>query len=253
MSRLPPIPDEDWTAYTAQRFRTRALRQIAESMPALPKYTPPPVPAPPPGPAAPPAPVGSRPSPVPPPAAGGPTLNERPPQGYRPSPLTRPQAMAVCGPAAALAFAKRTGRTPTPEEAIGLAQQVGWTPEHGMAGPASQKALLDKMGIPSRLEQGVDWAKGRADVEGGNPGTISTPGHYFVAEAYDPATDKFDFGTSATDLKGGQRWMTPEEMNRTKMGRATAALYLDNPDPATAPSVAAAPQVPIQSEATARP
>src|SRR4029453_14211441 len=233
MSRLPPISDQDWTAYTAQRFRTRALRQIAESMPALPKYTPPPAPA-----AAPSAVAGAPPSPVPPPVAAAPTLTERPPEGYRPSQLTMPQAMAVCGPAAALAFAKRTGRTPTPEEAMGLAQQVGWTPERGMAGPASQKALLDKMGIPSRLETGVNWAKVRADVEGGNPVIIDTPGHYFVAEGYDPTTDKFDFGTSATDLKGGSRWMSPAELNRTKMGAARSALFLDNPDPATGPSVA---------------
>src|SRR4029450_1780666 len=69
MSRLPPISDQDWTAYTAQRFRTRALRQIAESMPALPKYTPPPAPA-----AAPSAVAGAPPSPVPPPVAAAPTL-----------------------------------------------------------------------------------------------------------------------------------------------------------------------------------
>src|SRR4030095_9793132 len=71
-----------------------------------------------------------------------------------------------------------------------------------------------------------------------NPVIIDTPGHYFVAEGYDPTTDKFDFGTSATDLKGGSRWMSPAELNRTNIGAARAALFLDNPDPATGPSVA---------------
>src|SRR4029450_7210060 len=110
-------------------------------------------------------------------------------------------------------------------EAVDLAKQVGWNPGQGMVGPASEKALLDKMGLPARRRPGApDWAKGRADVEAGTLVIINTRGHDFVAEGYDPATDRFDFGTSATDLKGGSRWMSPAELNRTKMGAARSEI-----------------------------
>ena len=150
-------------------------------------------------------------------------------------------AWAVCGPAAAIAFARRTGRNPSMREAIGLARQVGWTADAGMAGPSSQRALLERMGIASRLEEGApDWRKVAADVQRGNPVTISTDGHYFVAERYDPDTGTFDFGNSAAVLRasGGRRWFRPEEIASLGMGAPRAALYLDNPAPPT-PSVAA--------------
>lgn len=150
-------------------------------------------------------------------------------------------AWAVCGPAAAIAFARRTGRNPTMREAVELAQGVGWTVGAGMAGPASQQQLLSKMGIAATLEQGApNWGKVIADVQRGNPVTISTPGHYFVAERYDPETGMLDFGQSAKVLKasGGKTWFRPEQLASLGMGDARAALYLDNPDSPT-PSVAA--------------
>jgi hypothetical protein len=144
--------------------------------------------------------------------------------------LSTADAYAACGPVAAVAFARSQGRNPTVQEAVELARQVGWTPERGMAGPQSQKSLLDKMGVPSKLETGVDWAKVRADAESGNPVIIDTPGHYFVATGFDPETGRFDFGASGTALRGGRRWMTPQELAQTGMGAPRSALYLDNPD-----------------------
>lgn len=157
-------------------------------------------------------------------------------------------AWAVCGPAAAIAFARRTGRNPTMREAVDLAKGVGWTAAAGMAGPASQQKLLSRMGIAASLEEGApNWQKVIADVQRGNPVTISTPGHYFVAERYDPETGMFDFGQSAKVLKasGGKSWFRPDQLGSLGMGDARAALYLDNPDSPSA-SVAAgrAPQAP---------
>jgi flagellum-specific peptidoglycan hydrolase FlgJ len=153
-------------------------------------------------------------------------------------------ALAVCGPAAAIAFARRYGRNPTMAEAVNLAKQVGWTPEQGMAGPASQQRLLQSMGVPARLVEGApNWQAVAADVQRGNPVTISTPGHYFVAERYDPESGMFDFGESARVLKasGGRRWFRPEELVSLGMGEARAVLFIDNPESPT-PSIAADPR-----------
>ena len=158
--------------------------------------------------------------------------------------------MAACGPVAAIAFARRVGRNPTAQEALDLAKQVGWTTARGMAGPASEKALLDKMGVPSYLEQGVAWKKVQAEVESGNPVIIDTPGHYFVAEGFDPATGKFNFGNSGTALKAGKQWMSPDEMGAIGMGSPRAALYLDNPATPDRPSPTVADPVKANTRAS---
>ena len=150
-------------------------------------------------------------------------------------------ALAVCGPAAAIAFARKTGRNPTMQEALGLAKQVGWTVGAGMAGPGSEQKLLANMGIAARLENGTpNWQAVAADVQRGNPVIISTPGHYFVAEQYDPQTGKFNFGQSAAILRkaGGQTWFTPKEIESLGMGAPRASLFMDSPT-SPAPSVVA--------------
>lgn len=150
-------------------------------------------------------------------------------------------ALAVCGPAAAIAFARKTGRNPTMQEAVGLARQAGWTVESGMAGPASQQRLLQSMGVAARLQDGVpDWKSVAADVQRGNPVIVSTPGHYFVAERFDPESGAFDFGNSAAVLKasGGRRWFKPEELSSLGMGEARASLFMDSPQ-SPSPSVVA--------------
>ncbi len=153
--------------------------------------------------------------------------------------LSPAEAYAACGPAAAVAFARSVGRNPTLREAVDLAKQVGWTPDQGMAGPGSQQQLLANMGVPARMEQGVDWGKVAADVQGGNPVIIDTPLHYFVATGYDPTSGRFNFEASGTALKAGQQWMTPAEVARLSPPRS--ALYLDNPQ-TPAPSVASSPE-----------
>jgi hypothetical protein len=154
--------------------------------------------------------------------------------------LDEATAEAVCGPAAAIAFARSNGRQPTMREALELAKQVGWTTQ-GMAGPQSQVELLKRMGIAATLTEGEpDWQKVRADVQRGNPVTLSSAGHYFVVERVDPDTGMLDLGNSALVLRAskGRRWFRPEEIPGLGMGNITAAIYKDSPS-SPAPSVVA--------------
>ena len=120
--------------------------------------------------------------------------------------LSTDEAYSACGPAAAVRFAQAYGRNPTLREAVDLAKQVGWTPGQGMAGIGSEQKLLQSMGIPTRLV-GADIPTIAHEAQTGNPVTISTPGHYFYADSYDPNSGAFHVGRSGTDLKGGSEWM----------------------------------------------
>jgi hypothetical protein len=95
-----------------------------------------------------------------------------------------------------------------------MAKGVGWTQEQGMAGPQSQVKLLQQMGVNATLTQGVDWGRVASETQAGRPVIIDTPQHYWVAEGYDPASGRFNFGNSARVLKatGGRTWLTAQEM-----------------------------------------
>jgi len=148
--------------------------------------------------------------------------------------LTAAEAYAACGPAAAVRFATMMGRQPTLREATDLAAQVGWTPQGGMAGLNSESQLFDKMQIPHRMV-GADWQALAKEAGSGNPVTISTTGHYFTADGYDPNTGAFHVGSSGTDLKGGGEWMTPDQME-ARMGKLQGGMAVDNPQvPAASP------------------
>jgi len=155
--------------------------------------------------------------------------------------LTNDEAYAACGPAAAVRFAQRFGRNPTLREATDLAKTVGWTSAQGMAGLGSEKALMDKLGVPTRLVSGADWGTFAEEAKTGNPVTISTyspqtGGHYFTADGWDPQTNRFHVGRSGLDLTGGSEWMTPEQMTQV-MGPVQGGLLADNPTVAS-PSLA---------------
>ena len=124
--------------------------------------------------------------------------------------LSSGDAMAFCGPTAAIAFAQTYGRNPSVDEAKQLAQQVGWNPDQGMAGVGSEVKLLNAMGVDAHATQGVDWSQVGRDASGGNPVIIDTPGHYYYVDGYNAQTGQLHVGTSGTDLKGGSEWMTPD-------------------------------------------
>src|SRR6266576_606089 len=148
--------------------------------------------------------------------------------------LTAAEAYAACGPAAAVRFAQMFGRNPTLREATDMASNVGWTADTGMAGLQSESKLFTDMGIPHRVV-GADWKALAREAGSGNPVTISTPGHYFTADSYDPSSGAFHVGSSGTDLRGGSEWMTPTQME-ARMGALQGGLAADNPGtPAPSP------------------
>lgn len=142
--------------------------------------------------------------------------------------LTAEEAYAACGPAAAVRFAQRFGRNPTLREATDLARSVGWTTQQGMAGLQSEKALMDKLGVPTKIVQGALWQDFAREAQTGNPVTLSTQGHYFTLDGYNADTGAFHVGRSGLDLKAGKEWMTPAEIVNV-MGPAQGALFADNP------------------------
>lgn len=169
--------------------------------------------------------------------------------------LIDPDKWSLCGPVAAMAFARSHGRAPTIAEAKALAIQVGWKPDAGMAGPQSEVNLLNKMGVPSTLADASEQRLQR-DLASGNPVIISTPQHYFVAEHYDPKTGRYDVGTSGTILAstGGKEWMTLDEIKATGRG-IQGAIYMNSPvTPNPSPTVQTAqpggnggrPQTPLR-------
>ena len=146
--------------------------------------------------------------------------------------------MAFCGPAAAMAFAESFGRNPTVEEAKQLASQVGWNAGQGMAGPSSEVALLNKLGIDTHMTQGVNWDQVSKDASSGNPVILDTAGHYFYVDGFNADTGQFHLGSSATDLKAakGKEWFTPDQIPGLGMGDVRAAIFADHP--LTGPGVA---------------
>src|SRR5215469_9989386 len=169
--------------------------------------------------------------------------------------LSSGDAMAFCGPAAAMAFAQTYGRNPTVEEAKQLAQQVGWNPNQGMAGVGSEVNLLNAMGVDAHATQGVDWAAVGRDASGGNPVIIDTPGHYYYIDGYNADTGKFHVGTSGTDLKGGSEWMSSDQINQMpqSQGAARSAIFADHPlaqQDGLAPSTASSQQAPTYMATT---
>jgi flagellum-specific peptidoglycan hydrolase FlgJ len=158
------------------------------------------------------------------------------------------RTVEICGPVAAAAFLRKTGRLPGQEEAeaMRVAREKGyWQAGRGMGGTASEENLLNDLGVATkRVEGAPDWNAVAADVQRGNPVIIDAGDHYMVAEDYDPQTGAFDFGETAGFLRNarGRTTFRPDELpSLSGPGMTispTAAIYLDNPT-TPAPSVVA--------------
>jgi hypothetical protein len=149
--------------------------------------------------------------------------------------LTPQEALAACGPAAAVAFANAAGRPISLDAAVAAARAVGWTPTRGMSGPYGQLSLLHRLSIPSTIEAGVNGMRIRGEVQAGRPVIIRTsgrssavPGHYFVAERVDPSSNRFDLAQSALVLRAaaGRRWYTLDEIGSRGTGVPTHTIFL---------------------------
>lgn len=161
--------------------------------------------------------------------------------------LTPQEALAACGPAAAVAFARANGRNPTLREAVDLAKNFGWTEAGGMNGFENQVALLHEMkkqGLVGDFEAAPapDWNRVAQDAETGNPVTISTGLHYFIVSDYDKQTGRYYVGDTGRVVRGGSDWLTAEQMEKLStdrgLGGINGVIYADNPA-SPIPSVAA--------------
>jgi soluble lytic murein transglycosylase-like protein len=130
--------------------------------------------------------------------------------------LTAYEAAAFCGPAAAMWFAQIYGRMPNTAEAEEMARAVGWTPQYGMAGPASQQRLLSAMGVPTTMQAGTPAEIAalaaqnvpfQISTAGGGPGQV---GHYYQVQGGTLAG--LNVGASGTALAGGAATMSLDQI-----------------------------------------
>lgn len=142
------------------------------------------------------------------------------------------ESFAACAPAATVAFSRAIGHDLTLDQAADAARQVGWNGWVGMPGPRAEMALLASLGIPAEQrgesEDEIDWDRVIGDVQAGIPVMVVTSQHYYVAEGYDAATGRFDFGNSATVLHtaGKRRWYAPEELAWLGFGSPFTTIHL---------------------------
>ncbi len=125
---------------------------------------------------------------------------------------TRPNQMQVfdasvresaCGPAAAIGLARSMGINVSPQQALQLAG--GNFSSAGM-GQAQVAKLARDMGVPAYNEEGaIDWDKVKSEAMQGKKVVLHFEGHYYFVEGYDPATGKFDLGTSVTQFRAVPR------------------------------------------------
>lgn len=167
--------------------------------------------------------------------------------------LDDPDKWAVCGPLGIMAFAAMKGQPIDYQTAKEAARKAGWTPERGMAGPDSQVAALNSIGVPTKKGP-IDVDLIAREVRNGNPVGLSSPGetgHYFTVQGVDDQ-GRLDLGNSALALRasGGRRWFTIDELRQLgAIGNVTTAIYIDNPSSPT-PSVAADPRQSLNAGGT---
>jgi hypothetical protein len=143
--------------------------------------------------------------------------------------LNNAEALAACGPAAAVFFARANGRNPTLREAVDLAKGVGWNTSAGMPSAQSEADLLVKMGVSGATAGAVDWKRIQADAVAGRPSIVNIgpsgkfPGHFFQISGFNAQTGQFRVGASGKALTGGSEFMTAAQM--LALGPAAGAVY----------------------------
>lgn len=147
--------------------------------------------------------------------------------------LDSESALAACGPAAAIAFARANGRNPTWQEAIQLAQATGWNKDAGMSrGTSGEIALLGKLGVKAQ-STGIDEQQIARTVQSGMPVILNAHGnggHFYVATAVrqGPNGLEFNFGNSAAVLRrsGGKTWWRLDELPSLGVGTPSEAIVM---------------------------
>jgi hypothetical protein len=163
--------------------------------------------------------------PPPIPTGGDYTVNQFDPNQFSdPSNRAYDILSSFCGPELALTFSRYLGKSLTPDMALQISQQYGYRRGMGMSGPQSEDSLLTALGIPHEYRTGVDWSSLSQQVQSGAIAGVSTPGHYFALEGFNPTTGQFDTGNSGTAYRAGSRYLTPAQI--TSLGGAPQASYI---------------------------
>lgn len=140
--------------------------------------------------------------------------------------LSVAQASSICGPALAVGLARAVGLDPTLTEVVRVATTNGlYIYGLGMRGPLFESRLLDLLGVPHQMLTLVDWHRVKQETVQNRPVGISTPGHYYLLQRYDPATDKYFVGNTGKVIRGGSDWMSLAQMTYLQ-GAVQAAFHL---------------------------
>jgi hypothetical protein len=159
-------------------------------------------------------------------SGAAPTVANARPTQFDPM-LTKDEQLAACGPAVIAGLAGISVR-----DAVNVAKQFGWSTQTGMAGGGSESRALTAAGVANTYIPGVNVQQAREIISNGHPvifsmgyASDSAPGHYFLADDYNPASGKWHVGQSGKDLRSGSDWMTLQEMAR--MGPPDSMIEVD--------------------------
>lgn len=148
-------------------------------------------------------------------------------------------AVATCGIASSIAFARAAGRNPTFKEALELAQRTGeWNQYAGMThGSQGEVSLLRNLGVDARIGP-VDERTIAAEIAAGKPVQLNAHGnggHFYVATdvRQGPNGTEFYFGESTSILKksGGRQWFTLASLPDLGVGTPTESILLGSGPP----------------------
>lgn len=135
---------------------------------------------------------------------------------------------ATCGPEVAAAFSRFYGNNLDPDYVLQVARQFGlWSVQTGMRGPQAQAELLKRLGIPVQYSPEVNFATIQQRLASGGVAALSTPQHYFFLQGYDPRTGLYDTGNSGTAYRGGNRYMTADQIRARGGGFSGQYLSTD--------------------------
>ncbi|MBC7460179.1 MAG: C39 family peptidase [Thermoleophilia bacterium] len=125
-----------------------------------------------------------------------------------------PDGPRACGIAAAMAFIRFQGGDPAPSDMLATSAAYGYTSDAGFATDSMRTMLADQFGVATNVQRPPDFEVVKQQLLSGKPVIVSTIGHFWVLEGYDPATDTYNVGPTARPYGrwDGNPWMTAEAM-----------------------------------------
>jgi hypothetical protein len=79
------------------------------------------------------------------------------------------------------------------------------------------------MGIPAQFSATVNLQDLQNKVMSGSMGGVSTPAHYFALQGYDPNTGLFDTGQTGSIFRGGNRYLSWNDI--TRLGGTPSGVF----------------------------